>query len=262
MKNNLLRIIFIFNLLGVNLIKLFYFFRGLPFYYRDYKKIKKQLKIKKDFTFGKNYPILNERFSDSGTMKGHYFHQDLLIAKKIFENKPKRHVDIGSRIDGFVAHVAVFREIEIFDIRPLKSPIQNIVYKQADLMQLPDNMIECCDSLSSLHAIEHFGLGRYGDPIDIDGHLKALDNLHLMLKPGGKFYFAVPIGKQRIEFNAHRVFSIQYLLSILAGKFKVDSFSYVDDKGDLHENAVLSKESILSNSNCIYGCGIFEMTKI
>ena len=32
----------------------------------------------------------------------------------------KRHVDIGSRLDGFVAHVASFREIEVLDIRPLK----------------------------------------------------------------------------------------------------------------------------------------------
>jgi hypothetical protein len=82
-------------------------------------------------------------------------------------------------------------------------------------MKLPEDMKGCCDSLSSLHAIEHFGLGRYGDPIDINGHLKAITNLHLMLKPKGKFYFSVPIGKQRIEFNAHRVFSIKYLIRIL-----------------------------------------------
>ena len=219
------------------------------------------MKLKNDFVFGKCYPVLNERYSESGTMKGHYFHQDLLVARKIYENKPLRHIDIGSRIDGFVAHVSAFREIEIFDIRPLVSPIQNIVYKQADLMQLPDNMIECCDSLSSLHAIEHFGLGRYGDPIDIDGHLKALRNLHLMLKPNGKFYFSVPIGSQRIEFNAHRVFSIKYLLQIFEDKFNIEYFHYVDDKGDLFENAILTEISISSNFNCNYGCGIFELKK-
>ncbi len=32
-----------------------------------------------------------------------------------------------------------------------------------------------------------------------------------MLKKEGKFYFSVPIGEQRIEFNAHRVFSVKYL---------------------------------------------------
>ncbi|HET9571890.1 MAG TPA: DUF268 domain-containing protein [Bacteroidales bacterium] len=261
MKRILLKIVFELNLIGFDIIKFVNIFRGLAFYFKDYQVLKKQMKIKNDFAFGKIYPILDERFSESGTMKGHYFHQDLLIARKIFENNPLRHIDIGSRIDGFVAHVAAFRKIEIFDIRPLESPIKNIVYKQADLMQLPDNMKDCCDSLSTLHAIEHFGLGRYGDPIDIDGHLKAINNLHLMLKKDGKFYFSVPIGIQRIEFNAHRVFSIKYLLQILNDKFKIESFHYVDDKGDLYENAILSEESISSNFNCIYGCGIFELIK-
>jgi len=215
-----------------------------------------------DFVFGICYPILDERCSEGGTIKGHYFHQDLLIARKIFENKPKRHVDIGSRIDGFVAHVASFREIEIFDIRPVQSSTRNIIFRQADLMKLPDEMVACCDSLSSLHAIEHFGLGRYGDPIDINGHIKAIENMHSMLKKEGKFYFSVPIGRQRIEFNAHRVFSIEYLLKILDGKFIVDGFNYVDDNGDLHENATLSQDVIKANYSCNYGCGIFELTKI
>jgi hypothetical protein len=38
-------------------------------------------------------------------------------------------------------------------------------------MKLHEDMINCCDSISSLHAIEHFGLGRYGDTIDVNGHL-------------------------------------------------------------------------------------------
>jgi SAM-dependent methyltransferase len=194
-------------------------------------------------------------------MEGHYFHQDLLIAQKIFQSNPTRHIDIGSRIDGFVAHVAAFRRIEVFDIRPLRSTVANIVFTQADLMKLPPEMEQCCDSASSLHAIEHFGLGRYGDPIDVDGHLKAIQNIHSMLKPSGKFYFSVPIGKQRIEFNAHRVFSIKYLLGIFKGKFRVSNFHYVDDQGALFRDAVLTEDVIANDFNCLYGCGIFELSK-
>lgn len=262
MKKTLNRILFALSLIGFDAIKFRSFFRGIIFYYQDHQTLKKQMKMQSAFSFGKLFPILDERFSESGTMKGHYFHQDLLIARKVFENNPVRHIDIGSRTDGFVAHVASFREIEIFDIRPMESPVKNIVYKQADLMQLPDNMLNCCDSLSILHVIEHFGLGRYGDPIDINGHVKAIDNLHLMLKPNGKFYFSTPIGPQRIEFNAHRVFSVKYLLDILSSRFRIDSFSYVDDEGNLWENASLKEEAIQSNFNCIYGCGIFELTKL
>lgn len=261
-KKRLLKLNFILNIIGFYPFTFITFIQGLPFYFSDYRHLKKQLKLKNDFTLKKSYPVLNERFSESGTMNGHYFHQDILIARKIYENKPQRHIDIGSRIDGFVAHVAAFREIEIFDIRPLTSPVKNIVFNQADLMQLPDNMRECCDSISSLHAIEHFGLGRYGDPIDIDGHLKAIDNIHLMLKQNGRFYFSVPIGKQRIEFNAHRIFSIKYLLRILQTKFKIDNFHYVNDNGELSLDVILTEESIESNFNCNYGCGIFELSKI
>ncbi len=261
MKGLLTKIIFVFNLFGFELIKFTSFFRGLPFYFRDYRRLKRQMKINDDFAFGKCYPVLNERFNESGTMNGHYFHQDLLIARKIYENKPVRHIDVGSRTDGFVAHIASFREIEIFDIRPIKSTVKNIVYKQANLMLLPDNMRECTDSLSSLHVIEHFGLGRYGDPIDVDGHLKAINNLHSMLIPNGRFYFSVPIGKQRIEFNAHRIFSVKYLLQILDDRFTIAGFHYIDDKGDLFENVNLSEDSVGHNFNCSYGCGIFELIK-
>lgn len=262
MKSISKKIYFVSNLFGFNIRKFINFFRGILFYINDFICFKKQMKVNGDFKFGNPYPILDDKFSTSGTMKGHYFHQDLCIARKIYESRPLKHIDIGSRIDGFVAHVAVFREIEIFDIRQQESNVKNIVYKQADLMIMIDEMRNYCDSISSLHAIEHFGLGRYGDPIDVNGHLKAINNIHKILKPSGIFYFSVPIGKQRIEFNAHRVFSIEYLLQILNKKFIINSFSYVDDKGDLFENIELTKESITANLNCNYGCGIFELTKI
>jgi SAM-dependent methyltransferase len=205
---------------------------------------------------------LNERFQNSGTMKGHYFHQDLLIARKIYENKPIKHIDIGSRIDGFVAHIAVFREIEVFDIRNQENNVKNIIFKKADLMDPPYEIENYCDSISALHSIEHFGLGRYGDFIDYFGYKKGLDNIYKILKKGGKFYFSVPIGQQRVEFNAHRVFSMEYLMEEFKDKYHIDTFSYVNDRGDLFENCVLDDNEIKNNYGCIFGCGIFELTKL
>lgn len=228
---------------------------------RNLKEIKRQKGNDSTFPFGKNRWILKERFEESGTMSGHYFHQDLYIASKVFQAAPLRHVDIGSRTDGFVAHVAVFREIEIFDIREQTKKVKNIVFNKADLTELPDNLKNYCDSISCLHAIEHFGLGRYNDPIDYFGFLKGLANIVEILQPAGKFYFSVPIGKQRIEFNAHRVFSVTYLISLLTENFEVDSFSYVNDTGDFFEAVELTQEGIANNFGCWYGCGIFELTK-
>ncbi|NBO71838.1 MAG: DUF268 domain-containing protein [Bacteroidetes bacterium] len=194
-------------------------------------------------------------------MKGHYFHQDLFIARKIHEAAPQKHVDIGSRTDGFIAHVASFRTIELLDIRPIESNVKNITFRQANLMELPDDLINSTDSISSLHAIEHFGLGRYGDPIDYWGYKKALKNITAILKQGGTFYFSVPIGPQRIEFNAHRVFSIDYLMQLLNADYSIISFSYVDEEGDFYEDIILDDAMIASNCNCTYGCGIFILRK-
>jgi SAM-dependent methyltransferase len=235
--------------------------KALNWFYKDYRSLRKQLSGNGDFPFGSWYPILSEKFASSGILSGYYFHQDLLVAKRVFANKPEKHVDIGSRTDGFVAHVAVFREIEVFDIRPLVSKVENIRFIQADFMRISPELKDYTDSISCLHAIEHFGLGRYNDPVDALGHVKGLDSMYQVLKKGGKFYFSTPIGKQRIEFNAHRVFSLSYLLDLFEDKYRIDHFSYVDDAGDLHENAELAPPDVQSNFGCTYGCGIFEMTK-
>jgi len=89
-----------------------------------------------------------------------------------------------------------------------------------------------------------------------------VNNLYLILKKCGKLYFSVPVGPQRIEFDAHRVFSISYLLELFDGKYHIDLFSLVDDHGELHENVPITETNAQNNFDCVYGCGIFEMTKL
>jgi len=172
-------------------------------------------------------------------------------------------VDVGSRVDGFVTHVASFREIRVIDVRPQSATVPNVDFVQADFMQtLPDALVECCDSLSCLHAIEHFGLGRYGDPVDCDGHLRGLENLYRCLQTGGTLYLSAPIGPLRVEFNAHRVFSVGYLLERFEGQYEIRRFSYIDDAGVMHENVALDGADVHDSFGCRFGCGIFEMTKL
>lgn len=243
--------------------KLFRFLRHAPTLLGELSELKRQARLSQhDFPIARINPYPHEKKQQSGTAKGHYFHQDLLVARRIFESAPEKHVDVGSRVDGFVAHVAAFRPIEVLDIRPMDSQVRNIHFKQADLISPPPDMEGYCDSLSCLHAIEHFGLGRYGDPIDFEGHIKGLNSLHVILKPGGTLYLSCPIGPQRIEFNAHRVFAVKYLLSLLEGRFKLRNFSYVDDRGDLHENVDMTEDRLASDFGCHYGCGIFELEKL
>lgn len=154
-------------------------------------------------------PCLHDRYEEGGTTKSEYFWQDLLVARMIYDAKPKRHIDVGSRVDGFVAHVASFREIEVLDVRPITTKVPGVIFRQADLMRenaTRSNDGGACDSCSCLHAIEHFGLGRYGDPIDPEGYALGIANIAQMLELGGRLYLSTPIGRERVEFNAHRVF--------------------------------------------------------
>ncbi len=239
------------------------------FFLSKYFKLKKDLALlesqRKDtdeyFKVTKLFPCYEDISAKAGGGKGIYFFQDLYVAQRIFKNNPVRHIDIGSRIDGFVAHVAAYRNIDVADIRPLEDIIPNVHFIQADLMKRDGLEKECTDSISSLHALEHFGLGRYGDTINYNGYLLGFKNITYMLKPGGKFYFSVPLGEQRIEFHAHRVFSLSYLLKLVSEDYEVDRFSFIDDKGYLHADVKIDDEMIKTNCDCHYGCAVFELTK-
>jgi len=236
----------------------------------NYFVLKKQLRLlkkqglKSSVSFpveGGLFPYYEDKKENAGYLEFHYFYQDLYVAQLICQNNPTRHIDIGSRVPGFVAHVAAYREIEIYDIRPLNNPIPNVKFKQFDLMQFNEKDAESTDSISCLHALEHFGLGRYGDPICYDGYLFGFINIHKMLKINGKFYFSVPMGKQRIEFHAHRVFSLRYLMELITPYYSVESFSYIDDNNVFYENVIISEENVENNYGCNYGCAIFELKK-
>jgi hypothetical protein len=217
----------------------------------------RKFKRENKFLFGV-YPILSDYTDRAGVMSGHYFHQDLYVANKIFLASPTKHVDIGSRIDGFVAHVASFREIQIFDIRELSSQVRNVSFVRGDLMKRSN---VSTDSLSCLHTLEHFGLGRYGDPIDANGHLLGFSNMVDMVDKGGSLYLSFPISSvERVEFNAHRVFMPTSILGWPdSEKLELMSFAYVDDLGALHSD---SSPEEAERASLVYGCGIYEFKKL
>ena len=62
----------------------------------------------------------------------------------------------------------------------------------ADAIQRLTFTDESFDGIVSLSAIEHMGLGHYGDPVDPAGDIKVIENCLHWLKPGGWLYFDVP----------------------------------------------------------------------
>lgn len=243
--------------LGVDPRRFFNSLRGIPFFVRDWLCFRRLYTGRMGFL-----PCLHDRMEEAGSFKGEYFWQDLFFAQKVHLANPVKHVDIGSRLDGFVAHVASFREIEVVDIRPVTVSIPQVVFRQADFMDSSKAVDEYCDSLSSLHALEHFGLGRYGDKIDPEGHLKGLKNMARILKADGALYLSVPVGKARVEFNAHRIFDPVDLVR-LAKNFglEINSFASFHD-GKIHEEPEFSMENLMKLANIDYALGMFVFKKV
>jgi len=183
---------FLASQFGLDPLRFILSLRGLPRFIRDWWQFLRVHGGLPGFV-----PCLHDRFEEGGT-KSEYLWSDPAGARWIHDANPQRHVDVGSRVDGFVAHVASFREIEVFDVRPVTSRIPGIRFRQADLMDMvslsTDGAEGYCDSLPCLHAIEHFGQGRYGDPIDPRGYEQGLANMAVLLKPGGD---VIPIRADR-----------------------------------------------------------------
>lgn len=208
--------------------------------------------------WGREMPILTEREESSGGLGG-YFFQDCLVARWIYDAAPERHVDVGSRIDGFLGSVSIFRKLEVIDIRPQPLTVPNVTFHALNVMDpLPMQWIEATDCLSCLHTIEHFGLGRYGDPLDPQGHLKGLEQLKKMVAPGGLLILSTPLGPERVEFNAHRVFSAQTLVGWFADGWNIEKCAVIDDLNHLTE---AEDAGLLLTSDCQIGIGIIAARK-
>jgi len=205
-------------------------------------------------------PCLHDRREQAGDISSEYFIQDLTVARRIFSRNPVKHVDIGSRIDGFVAHVASFRMIEVMDIRPMAAELPGMLFRQADLTNT-DTPTAYCDSLSCLHALEHFGLGRYGDKVDPMGWRLGLGSLARILRPGGRLYLSTPVGQERVMFNAHRVFSpVQIIDAARELGLSLDHLSWID-RGALTTSRDFDRDSVVLGHKD-YSLGIFEFLKL
>lgn len=234
--------------------------RGLSRYVRDLFRFRANFKGRIELV-----PCLHDWYEEGGLTKSEYFWQDLLVARWIHDANPQKHVDVGSRVDGFVAHVASFREIEVCDVRPISTQIPGVVFKQADLMRpvvLPSAGRDgYCDSLSCLHAIEHFGLGRYGDPIDPQGYERGIANMAQLLKPDGRFYLSTPIGQERVEFNANRVFDPRTIIRCAESSGLHLKELTVIGAGGMVSKVLLGEHTLLELAQSRYKLGIFVFIK-
>ncbi len=201
------------------------------------------------------WPILGDWRASAGTASGHYFHQDLWAARRVLMANPSLHVDVGSRVDGFVAHLLCAMPVTVVDIRPLSSSVEGLTFVRDDMTVLSSFATGSVESLSCLHALEHVGLGRYGDPVSVRALADSALALSRVLSPGGRLYLGVPIGKERVAFNANRILSPQAAEGLFP-ELELVSFAAVDDQGAFHVDA---KPDMFADS--YFSLGLYEFIK-
>lgn len=208
------------------------------------------------------FPVYLDVFKEAGNIDPHYFLQDLEMARAVINAAPAEHYDIGSRLDGFISHLLCSNAIErvfMIDIRPFSVEGTGLLFRQADATSLDGIEDNSIMSMSSLHAVEHFGLGRYGDPVDPKAWRKALGSMQKKLCYGGLLYLSVPVGpKDKLCFNAHRIFDPLTIVDVL-DKCDLISFKYIHDM----KIYAVSKTDLAGVSSLVseYDCGLFIFKK-
>lgn len=200
------------------------------------------------------YPQIKDKTIKTGFDR-HYVYHTSWAARKVKEINPEKHIDISSSLY-FSGIVSAFVLVEFYDYRPADLHLSNLKSKEGNLMNLPfeDNSIS---SLSCMHTVEHIGLGRYGDPIDPEGDLKAIVELKRVLAKDGNLLFVTPIGKEpKIEFNAHRIYTYEQIMDYFR-ELKLVEFSLIPEK----EWGIIidSNPELTKKEN--YACGCFWFKK-
>ena len=200
------------------------------------------------------YPQIKDKTFKTGFDR-HYVYHTSWAARKLAEIKPDKHIDISSSLY-FAGIVSAFIPIDFYDYRPADIKLNGLTSNKGDLMELPfqDSSVK---SLSCMHTVEHIGLGRYGDKIDPDGDLKAINELIRVLAPGGSLLFVVPVGKPKIEFNAHRIYSLDQIKKHFSN-LELMEFALIPE----NEDGVVVNASSGRVSEENYGCGCFWFKKI
>jgi SAM-dependent methyltransferase len=203
------------------------------------------------------YPCLGDDTAATGFDRHYTFHT-AWAARAVAAIRPEVHHDVSSAIY-FSTITSAFVPVRFYDYRPAKLDLSNLTCGRADLAKLPFES-DSLQSLSCMHVVEHIGLGRYGDALDPDGDLKAMNELKRVVKPGGNLLFVVPVGGQaRILFNAHRIYTVEMIRAYFEDRFTLRDWSLIPENpadGDLVPNA---NEALREKQ--FYGCGCFWFVK-
>ena len=173
---------------------------------------------------------------DGGHQTGSYVLECIWAAQMLHAVGAKKILDIGSyRLFTIGLCANADTDVTLLEIRDVPDELagsESRIIGDAKDAELPENYF---DAVVSLCALEHFGLGKYGEEFDAYADIKAIKNIKKCLKPGGRFIFTCPVGdKAAIWFNAHRVYSLGMLRGCMSEGFEIEKERFINIGGNSH----------------------------
>jgi hypothetical protein len=200
----------------------------------------------------RNMPVIRRESTEpSAPATDHeYDYQSAWIARVLATAQPKRHVDISSNPARTAS--AMPMSIESFTTGQAASDTTRTI----DPANLPFRNASL-ESVSCSGIVESLGFGATG-PMDPEADLDAMMELKRVLAPDGSLLFICPIGKPRVIYDLHRVYSFGQVLDAFDG-LDLEEFSLIPD-GRSATGLLINPDEQITNQQ-IHGYGCFWLRK-
>jgi len=173
------------------------------------------------------FRVFKVMVDESGSHPGNHVDYECAFASHhIARITPQKILDVGSYRLWIIGLLANYSVVTV-DARERKTYLTNeqAITCDAKDIKYPSNSF---DVVTSLCAIEHFGLGRYGDEFDLSADKTAFEEMVRVLRPQGHLIYTTTITRAdpSLAFNAARTYGYEMLTRLSADLVCVEEKFY------------------------------------